>query len=296
MSLTSIIILNWNGIDFTKECIASLYNLTKEKFEVIVVDNGSKSGEITELRALKKKGLIKKLIENKSNIGFSAANNQGLRKAKGDYLLLLNNDTIVTKGWLSEMIKATKADPSIGIVGPHLPESEGSETIYGGGFVDVSGVARHSFNKNASEAEQVGGAAIFFKREVFERIGELDEGFSPIYFEETDYCSRARKAGFKVWFTPKSKVIHFGSKITKKQPTRWLYVVMNKNRLRYMLLHFPLYKLLLATPFELARALKSIFTLKIHWLAEAHLITLRSLGEILEKRARYGKKNLKVVN
>ncbi len=296
MKLTSIIILNWNGLSFTKQCIESIHRNTLQPFEVIVVDNGSSEEERQSLRKMKASGRMDVLIENDSNRGFSAANNQGLRKAKGSYIVLLNNDTIVTEKWLDELIKTGESDKKIGIVGPHLPESETGRTFYGGGFIDLAGRARHSFSSFESEAEQVGGAAFFFKRIVFDKIGELDEGFSPIYFEETDYCARARKAGFRAWFTPKSRIIHFGSKITEKQLPKWQYVVINKNRVRYMLLHFSVPRLFAAVPFEIARIAKSLFKFRVGWLLKAYYVNLLSLGEILKKRGAYRRGTFRLLN
>jgi GT2 family glycosyltransferase len=296
MELASVIIINWNGIELTKQCILALQKNTLLPFEVIVVDNGSGKSDKAALRKMRRTGLIDKLIENCCNKGFAGANNQGMRNAKGDYLFLLNNDTIVKKNWLKELIRVAESDEKIGIVGPHLPESEKSEVVYGGGYISVSGIATHSFDPREGETEQVGGAAFLIKRSVFEKIGELDEKFYPIYFEESDYCARARKAGFKVFFAPKSTIIHFGSRVTSKQPNKWMYLALNKNRVRYMLLHFSTARLLVALFFEAARVVKSVFTLRTHWLMEAYLANLKNIGDIIQKRMRYRKGDLRVIN
>lgn len=290
----SIIILNWNGLDFTKKCLASIKNNTAGMdYEIIVVDNGSKAEEVLELKKLHAKGAIGKLILNKSNKGFSGGNNQGIRAAKGDYLLLLNNDTTLTKNWLAALVKTAEKDRKIGVVGPNIESYCQPGVVFGGGFVDKTGAARHSYSKEEGDAEQVGGAALFFKRKVLEKIGGLDEGFNPIYFEETDFCARARKAGFRVVFTPKSKVIHFEGGIMKKQPGKRAFVSINKNRIRFMLLHFPPAMLAQAIPFEVGRIAKSIATMRFHWLLEAYAIDLKNFGEIMEKRKRIEKGDLK---
>ena len=301
MALTSIIVLNWNGMNYTKPCIESVLRNTREKFEIIVIDNGSKEPELRELRKMAKGGKIQTLIENGKNVGFARANNQGLRKAKGDYLFLLNNDTLVPKNWLKDIIAVAESGKKVGIVGVNLPAGENDKKVYGGAYVGTSGMVKHWIRQDAKnlgniEVDQVGGAAMLFKRSVFERIGELDEGFSPIYFEETDFCARARKAGYRVVFAPNISIIHFGSALTRKQPSRWMYVVLKKNRIRYLLIHFPWWKLLLTIPFEAARFVKSIFELRAHWLWEAYWLNLKSLGEIMGKRLRYGKGDVKVTN
>ncbi len=294
--LVSIIILNWNGLDFTKQCIDSIRQNTDYKpFEIIVVDNGSGEEEIKQLQGMHNQGLIDRLILNKENKGFAGGNNQGLRAANGDFFLLLNNDTIVKKSWLNELVKAAESDESIGIVQPDLPEAEGKQQPYSGGYIDDSGTAKFILKQQhpgMHDIEQAGGAAFFIKKSLFEKIGFLDEGFSPIYFEESDYCARARKAGMRCVFAPESVIVHFGSKITAKQPSKWMYLTMNKNRARFMLLHFSKKRLAKAFFWEMLRFIKSIATLRAHWLLQAYWINLRNLGEILEKRKRYAKGDL----
>jgi len=288
--VVSIIILNMNGFEFTKKCIDSVKkNIGKTSFELIVVDNGSKGKDVRQLKEMHSKSLIDKLVLNNGNRGFSGGNNLGMLSASGDYMLLLNNDTTVESGWLDSLVKIASKDKGIGVIGPNIVSYNQPNVVFGGGFVDDSGAARHSFNRQESEAEQVGGAAFMFKRELFEKLGGLDEGFNPIYFEETDFCARARKSGYKVVFTPKSKVVHFEGGLMKKQPGKKQYVTMNKNRLRYMLLHFPKRRLLKAVPYEIGRVGKSLVKGRPHWLLSAYLENLRNMPEIIGKRQRYGK-------
>jgi len=293
--LVSIIMLNWNGRKYTKQCIESLAECTaRKKYELIVIDNGSKDGSIGMLEKMKNKRLVDTVILNSENRGFSGANNQGMKLAKGKYIFLLNNDTLLEKNWLEKIIKVAESDSRTGIVGPDLPPSKDSKIVFGSGYIDDSGIARHSYKKIEHAGEQVGGGAFLIKRDLFEKIGFLDEGFNPIYFEESDYCARAKKAGYGIVFTPNVRIIHFGSAIVSKQPGKWAYVIMNKNRIRYMLLHFSGKRLAKAFFWELARIAKSIFKLRIHWLLKAYWINFLALGEILAKRARYEQGNLKV--
>jgi GT2 family glycosyltransferase len=296
MKLVSIVILNWNGIGYTKNCVKAIKKNTKKgQYEIIVVDNGSKGKDVGILNEMKRSGTIEKLILNPENMGFSKANNQGFKVAGGEYLMMLNNDTEPQPGWLDALLKKMESDATIGIAGPNLPPHDNPKLLYGGGYVDDSGIARHNFNAD-EDVEQVGGAGLVFKRELYKKIGGLDEGFSPIYFEETDFCVRAHRAGYRVVFVPESTIVHYEGSIISKQPSRWLYVTMNKNRLRYMLLHFSKSRLAKAVPWELLRILKSIATLRIHWLVESYIITLNNLGEILEKRRRYSKGDFLIKN
>ncbi|MBN1941230.1 MAG: glycosyltransferase family 2 protein [Candidatus Diapherotrites archaeon] len=293
--IVSIIVLNWNGKEYTKQCIESVAKHTaRGKYELIVVDNGSKDGSIEMLEGMKRRKIVDTIILNSENRGFSGANNQGMKISRGKFIFLLNNDTLLEKNWLEKMVKVAETDAKIGIVGPHLPESKTSKKIYGGGYIDDRGIARHSYNRHESDAEQVGGAALLIKRKVFEKIGFLDEGFNPIYFEESDYCARARRSGYRIVFTPEVKIVHFGSKIVKKQASKWSFVTLNKNRVRYMLLHFSKKRLLKALGWELARIAKHTVRLRIHWLLEAYWINLKNLGDIIGKRRKYSRGLLKV--
>ncbi len=294
--LVSMVILNWNGLDFTKKCIDSVRKKTGyAPYEIIVVDNGSSGKEVIELKKMHRKGLVDKLILNESNNGFSGGNNQGIRAGSGEYFLLLNNDTEVEENWLSSLVKAAEKSREIGIVGPNIVSPHEPGTVFGGGFVDDAGIARHSFNPEESEAEQVGGAALLFKRSVLEKIGGLDEGFNPIYFEETDFCERAHRAGYRVVFVPESTVIHFEGGIIEKQPSTWQYMAMNKNRQRYMLLHFSLRRLLKAIPWEILRIGKNLVNLRLHWLLQSYWITLKNLRDIMRRKSRYNKGKLHAV-
>ncbi|HIH16486.1 MAG TPA: glycosyltransferase family 2 protein [Candidatus Diapherotrites archaeon] len=195
--LVSVIVLNWNGKKLVQDCLQSIErNTERGKYEVIVVDNGSRDGSVEWLRGQEQAGKIR-LIANPENKGFSHANNQGFLAAKGDYVYLLNNDTRVTKGWLSEAVKAAEAGKRIGIVGSRLYHP--TEKIDESDFRVV-------------EKQAVCGAGMLVQRGVIERIGYLDsDHFSPIYGEEIDFCYRARNAGYRVVEAAGSRVVHLGS-------------------------------------------------------------------------------------
>ena len=114
----SIIVLNWNGLEDTIECLESLKRITYPNYKVIVVDNGSTDGTLAHLRKLLKTRPNMRVIANASNRGFAAGNNQGISIAQGSSILLLNNDTIMTPGWLGRMLDVFNRHPETGIVGP----------------------------------------------------------------------------------------------------------------------------------------------------------------------------------
>ena len=293
-AIVSMIILNWNGIEYTRDCIKSVREKTVYKsYEIIVVDNGSNKKEVEELKKLHSRKLIDKLILNDSNRGFSGGNNQGMDIARGNYMLLLNNDILVKKGWLSTLVEVGESSKKIGLIGPKITLHHTPDICFGAGSITDSGAAKFGYETERCEVEQIGGAALLFKRAVFDKIGGLDNGFNPIYFEESDFCTRAIRAGFKVMFVPESEVIHFENAAVSKQPSKQTFITLNKNRVRYMLIQFPKLKLVKALPFEIFRILKSTVKLRIHWLLAAYWIDVVALNEIVDKRLRYKKGNLK---
>ncbi|MEK6978356.1 MAG: glycosyltransferase family 2 protein [Candidatus Hydrothermarchaeota archaeon] len=220
MKKASIIVLNWNGRELTRNCLRSIKEETDHPdYEVIVVDNGSTDGS---QEMLKREFPWARLIENPTNLGFARGNNQGMEVAEGDYTFLLNNDTIVTKGWLAKAVEVLESDPRIASVGSTLVSPDWDGRPLGGGEV---------------EKDTVCGAAMLLRRKVIERIGPLDDrNFSPIYGEETDWNYRARNIGYRVVETGRSVIKHIGSVDTTKGTTKpYQYVLMNTHRLKAML-------------------------------------------------------------
>jgi len=287
--LVSIVILNWNGKKLLQDCVESILKNTDYKnFEIIVSDNGSTDGSIEILQQLRKQGKVQKLVLNGKNLGFGGGNNAGILAAEGEYVFLLNNDTLVTKGWLAELVKAAEQNPAVGIIGPLFQNFDQQNISLGPGYVDDSGRSKDIVSEKELEGEMVSGGAFFVKRKVIEKIGLLDEKFFPIYFEDADYCARARKAGFGILFTPKSRIVHLESASTKKQPGKWMFLALNRNRVRYMLLHFSTKRIAKAFFWELARLGKNIASRRFLWLLESYWLNLRDLPDIAAKRKIYG--------
>lgn len=214
-SLTSIIILTLNNLEYTKRCIESIRKYTLEPYEIIVVDNGSKDGTIEYLESQ----ADIKLIKNPTNLGFAMGNNIGMKEAKGDYIVVLNNDTIVTQGWLTRLIACAESDPSIGIVGPRSNYVAGIQIVknvpYGNDMTAMQEFARKWSLENSGKYEETArviGFCMLIKREVIEKIG----GFDPLYesgnFEDDDLCVRAIRAGFKIMIAHDVFIHHYGSK------------------------------------------------------------------------------------
>ena len=221
----SVIILNWNGLKYTIECLESLKKITYPNYEVILVDNGSKGNE-ADILEKKYKDYIK-LIRNKENLGFAEGNNVAIREVikegKSDYILLLNNDIIVEPDFLDELVKYAKRHPEVGsiqpkmiwTVYPQLIDSVGLEySRNGNGF---SKGIYEPIEKYNQEKEIFGccAAACLYRREALEDIKINDEYFDKDFFalgEDLDIAFRLQWASWKAWYCPKAIVYHFRGK------------------------------------------------------------------------------------
>lgn len=215
--LVSVIIVNWNGKHFLKECLTSLYNQNYKNIEVIFVDNNSKDGSVEYVRESFPKT---KIIINKENLGFAEGNNVGYKHATGDYILFLNNDTKVTKNFILELVKVLKGDKKIGgaqskillMDDPTKLDSVGA-FLTNTGFLYHYGIAKKDSPKYNEQIDiySAKGACMIFKREVLEKIkvdGEILDSRYFAYFEETDMCHRIWLSGYRIVFAPKSVIYH----------------------------------------------------------------------------------------
>ncbi len=212
----AIIVLNWNGVQDTLACLESLKKLTYPNFEVIVVDNGSTDGSITAIGSRFSEHL---LIENQINFGFAEGNNIGLRTAMqrgADLFFLLNNDTVVASDILEQFTKTFQTFPEAAILGAKILLFNERETLdhLGGmwngqtGVFTFTGMRDREGNwQTPQELDYVCGAGMIVKKSVIEAVGYFDPRFFLIW-EESDYCFRARAAGFKVMTCPQAKLWH----------------------------------------------------------------------------------------
>ena len=223
-TLTSIVMVTYNGLELTRRCLDSVAACTPEPHELVVVDNGSEDGTVAYLR--ERLG-PESVIANDSNLGFLRAANRGMSAARGGYILLLNNDTTVTPGWLSALQQAARSARDVGIVGGKIIGPDGRVQL-AGAYMAFDGSARMigeglspddpSLSRER-EVCYVGGHCMLIKREVVDAIGLLDESYGFGYHEDTDYCYRAREAGFRVIYTPRCAVHHqlFGTPLPDRQ-------------------------------------------------------------------------------
>lgn len=234
----SIIIVSWNTRNLLKKCLQSIYeHANGVSFEIFVVDNGSRDGTVEMVR---REFTNVTAIANEANRGFAGANNQGIQKAKGQYILLLNPDTELKNDALLRMDEWMDAKPACGIAGCHLLNADLSHQNSVRRFPSVSDQTiillklHHLFPRlspirhyliddfdyeKESPVDQVMGAFFMIRREVIKKIGMLDERNFFNWFEEVDFCRRARGAGYEVWYTPIAEIVHhYGQSFKQVMP------------------------------------------------------------------------------
>lgn len=218
VGLISIVILTYNQLRYTKECIESINRFTPESHEIILVDNNSTDGTSQWLRQLVHQHANYKLIENKRNKGFSKGCNQGIQAASGEYILLLNNDVVVTEGWLSNMLACLKSQSDIGIVGPMTNSISGPQKVPTVGYTSIAGLSEYAHNfhlKNFSRRiplRRIVGFCMLFSRQLVDDIGFLDESFGTGNFEDDDFCLRSEIAGYRNMIAGDVFIHHYGSR------------------------------------------------------------------------------------
>jgi GT2 family glycosyltransferase len=249
------------------------------RIEVLVVDNGSQDGSGSEV---KKRFPFVRLIENDKNLGFARAVNQGLQKASGRYVLLLNPDTQVKNGAIERLMSFMDAHPKAGISGAQLLNSNGSKQ---NSIANFPSLATELLNKNLLrwlsperfpgkernysepiEVDSVIGACMMVRREALDQVGFLDEDYF-LFLEETDWCYRMKKAGWKIYHNPQVEVYHFQGKSAEAERkrakveyyrSRYHFFKKNKGNLQWVIL---LIGLLIRLGFELlSMAVASVVT------------------------------------
>jgi len=232
----SVVIVSYNAKAHLTNCLRSLYQHTSLRpLEVMVVDNASTDGSLAmlardfpEVRA----------IGSPDNIGFSGANNLAMREAKGRFLLLLNNDAMVTPGAVDTMLRIIQERPEVAVLGPLLRNEDGSVQISYGRMLSFHAEAVQKFlskgyargnaflrryvetrSKKEAYPDWVSGACLMIRAEILDKVGMFDDRFF-MYSEEVDFCERVRRGGHRILYTPRAEVIHLGGKSTEANPEK----------------------------------------------------------------------------
>lgn len=253
----SIIIVNYNGSRNTKECLRSLEKIpkTSEKVNIIVIDNGS---AVSDLELLKQGIKNEVLVCNRDNIGFAAANNLGIKQAilKGaDFCLLLNNDVIVDKDFLSPLVKLINNNPNIGIVSPKIffypgyefhqnhyaVKNRGRIIWYAGGLMDweninashrgVDEVDSNQYSEQQSTAFAT-GCCMLFRLQLIKQIGYFDNKYF-LYWEDMDFCERAKRRGWQIYYEPQSIIWHKNASSSEGAGGKTSVYYQTRNRLLF---------------------------------------------------------------
>lgn len=234
----SVCIVSYNNLHYTRLCLESVYrNSLYPNLEVIVVDNGSDDGSVDYLQSIVVDYPSLRLILNRHNLGFAAANNQALRQAKGDVLVLLNNDTVVPNGWLPKLIHHLK-DRRIGLV-VSVTNFSGNESRIEVPYHDLAGMEEFAAVYTRDHEGQVFDirvAAMYcvaMRREVYQKVGPLDEQFTIGLFEDDDYSHRVRLAGWRVVCAEDAYIHHFGQASFKKLGPAELQRIWDHNQHLY---------------------------------------------------------------
>ena len=241
--LVSIVIVNWNGLDDTKLCLKHTTEQSYPNIETVVVDNGSTDRSLNYLR--KYQGI--KLVENPKNLGFTGGHIAGYKAAKGEYILLLNNDAIMDKDYIKNAVKTMQTDETIGALGgrAYLWDERNELFDTTNEFYSYQNInlvtAEGIFAKNdegvLQEVNNVSGSCVMVRRTVIDKIGYLHDPFFA-YFEESDLFARMKRAGFKVIYNPQLAIWHANAKSSnKKAPTFFYYMIM-RNRFRFAVRNF----------------------------------------------------------
>jgi len=214
-TLVSVVVVNWNGKRFLEKCLSSLYAQSYRSFEVIFIDNGSKDGSVEFVRTNFPDAVV---IENKENLGFAAANNQGIKVARGKYIATLNNDTEVDRDWLKNLVSAAESsEERMGMLAPKIlnMQEPGKIDSVGGLLIYGDGIARGRGRSEEDRGQYDRVEEIFFPsacsalylKKMLDEIGHFDEDFFA-YCEDTDLGLRARLAGWKALSVPSAVVYH----------------------------------------------------------------------------------------
>ncbi|MEM0031688.1 glycosyltransferase family 2 protein [Thermofilum sp.] len=255
--LVSIIIVNYNGESNIETCLRSVFNSRYPYFEVILVDNASTDNSLALVKKMFGNDNRLVLVRNNKNVGPAEGNNIGAKKARGRYIVFLNNDTEVDPNWLIELVNVMEQDPSIGAAGCLQLLFDDRERIDDvGGYLDHYGFVYprcYRLEKNLEqygieEVFRYGTTALIVRKIVFESIGGFDSTYF-MWYEDNDLCWRIRLAGYKIYSIPYAKVYHRVSATVKRVPKANTIYFNERNRIVTLIKNYSMDSLVKILPF-----------------------------------------------
>jgi GT2 family glycosyltransferase len=197
----SIVMLSWNAPEFTEIAVRSIRERTRTRYEIIIVDNGSSAETVARVRALAGPDL--RVIENDRNYGFAHGCNQGMAAARGTHVVLLNNDVVVTDGWLEALLAAHRRDPRVGISDGRYADLDE--------MVTFAAERARTYANEVYSTNRVIGFCMCISRTVVDEVGGIDTRYDIGNFEDDDYCVRVRAAGYRIVVCEDAFIHHFGN-------------------------------------------------------------------------------------
>lgn len=287
MTSVSVVVLSWNGEKYLKDCLSSVLSQTLSGLEIILVDNASLDNSVALTRS---SFPAVRVVESDRNVGVAAGMNIGLRASQADIVVLLNQDTVVSKDWLAALVRGMSSDEEVAVAGCKILYPDGKTLQHAGATLSYPlGLSMHLGHRELdegqyaemSEVDYVTGAALATRKEAVLELGLFDEGFAPAYFEDVDLCFRARYAGYKVVCVPRATVIHHEATSVGLGSYRHHYYV-HKNRVRFLLKHYSAGQFLDDfVPAERARLQEGLPWVETHALRRAYLDNLLALPSLL---------------
>jgi hypothetical protein len=262
----SIIISSYKTKEMTLELLKSINQLSYKNKEIILIDDGGNDSTIERANKIFPKV---KTIKNKKNMGFSKSNNIGIKKASGEYIIILNSDVLFPdKKILEKMINIFHKYKNAALAVCKV--------------IGIDNKLQTSFNNPDIEQEfKIGGGPImFFRADILKKLGGFDEGFSPAYYEDTDLSLRIKKMGYKLIYTPSTYIMHLGGATTKNL-TDFYYSSSFKNSIRFSIIYMNFFEFLL---FNIRDFFKSIYRNKLKLYLNGWVINLKEISNLIRLR------------
>lgn len=287
----TIIVLNWNGRSLLEACLTALSAQDYPDYTVTLVDNASGDDSVAFVRQRFPQVTV---LESETNLGFAGGNNVALRRLETPFAVLVNPDIVVAPDWLRRLIAAMQQEPSAGIAGCKLYFPDGRINHAGGTITHPQAFPRHAGghqpdqgqHATRAEVDYVIGAALAVRREFLNAVGLLDNGYF-LYFEDADWCTRARRAGYRVLFVPEATAVHDESAVARKGSPAYLHR-FHTGRWRYLLKHFAPQEIVDETLPAEAAWLQTCAAREREALAAAYRTTLARTPEIWRARSAHG--------